>query len=85
MDKLIKYAGIAITVLTLLGGAVTGYSKLQNKVEVLNDKVVDLKLANSEQDKKLSETEKALIKQEVNQEAILKVLDKIDKRLERIK
>ncbi len=81
MDKILKWSGIAVTILTILVGAVTGYAKLQGKVDVLNDKTAELKQTDSEQDKRLSDVDKAMAKSEANQEMILRILDKIDKKI----
>jgi len=81
MDKILKYSGIVITVLTILGGAITGYATLQNKVATLNDKTSELKEINGEQDKRLAEAEKIMAKQDANQENILRILDRIEKKI----
>ncbi len=79
-----KHLPIIITILITLTTAAVGYGKLVNSEKETKEKVVEIKTEVKENVEKIHEAEKVNVEQSIIQERVIKLLDKLENKIEEL-
>ena len=82
MNNLVRWVGIAITLIGIIVSGTTGYAKLGSRIERLEEKNDEIKKDTDENEKDLKANKEQLIRMEMKQDMMKEILEKIDKKLE---